>query len=454
MQNAILSEYGIQKENNRIVIVTGMHRSGTSLCAQILNMMGIDIAYEVGVNRGNEKGHYERWDIVEIHDEILNNYNRSYFSNLHDLPMPPGWWGDFELRKYKEKLKNIITPLIGERKIFGFKDPRTTKLMPLWNSILLELEVNPKFIICLRNPAHIALSLNIRDNLEIKTGEIRTLEYMVDAFRYTTGRDRAVIIYDDWFTDRNKNFSKLTRLLGERLTIESVDAEIGLRTIIAPEMNRSALPNARINQQIVEYFYQLALDYEKNAGAGADVSNELDMFVKHYTYFKHQASPIGAYVERLTADKAAAEGEVSVQTAHLAEAQARIHDLCEHTRRLEAECEHLRHQVQEMATKIAPPANPEPVVVPAASLPVSEVHKTAMELPIPAEPISVLSAEGPAPPTETHSPPADAPVSASDDVLPFADASSTGPDHDPTLRDPIAPTDQAPTAQEASPPAG
>ena len=44
-----------------IVVVLGMHRSGTSLCAHILSAMGIDMADEIREHDSNARGHWERW---------------------------------------------------------------------------------------------------------------------------------------------------------------------------------------------------------------------------------------------------------------------------------------------------------------------------------------------------------------------------------------------------------
>ena len=43
---------------------------------------------------------------------------------------------------------------------FGFKDPRTAELMPLWHQIFNELKLAPKLVLCLRNPAQVARSLD------------------------------------------------------------------------------------------------------------------------------------------------------------------------------------------------------------------------------------------------------------------------------------------------------
>ncbi|RAQ45354.1 family 2 glycosyl transferase, partial [Arthrospira sp. O9.13F] len=56
------------------LIITGMHRSGTSLTASLLQQYGVNIGQNlVGSNYGNIKGHFENVDFVEFHKEILRD---------------------------------------------------------------------------------------------------------------------------------------------------------------------------------------------------------------------------------------------------------------------------------------------------------------------------------------------------------------------------------------------
>src|SRR5205814_1239378 len=79
-----------------IVLLLGMHRSGTSLCSHILSMLGVDMADTVmtAPRSDNPRGHWERWEIVEFHDRILSFFNRGYFTPFHDLSLPIAWWAD------------------------------------------------------------------------------------------------------------------------------------------------------------------------------------------------------------------------------------------------------------------------------------------------------------------------------------------------------------------------
>src|SRR5262249_11919383 len=159
-------------ERRPIAVVLGMHRSGTSLCAHILSAMGIDMADEITANASNARGHWERWEIVEFHDRILRILNREYFGPLHDFSFPVAWWADPRVSQIKREIIAFLERRMGTGR-FGFKDPRTVRLIPLWHQIFMELKLVPKVVLCLRNPAQVARSLGERDNLASGLAEYR-----------------------------------------------------------------------------------------------------------------------------------------------------------------------------------------------------------------------------------------------------------------------------------------
>jgi hypothetical protein len=83
-----------------IVMVLGMHRSGTSLCSHVLSALGVDMTDKLaapgrdGPTEDNPLGHWERWEIVEFHDRILGFFNRGYFTPFHDFALPVTWRAD------------------------------------------------------------------------------------------------------------------------------------------------------------------------------------------------------------------------------------------------------------------------------------------------------------------------------------------------------------------------
>src|SRR5437764_15176593 len=126
-----------------IVIVLGMHRSGTSLCSHILSALGVDMTDKVagpGADTpgfDNPKGHWERWEIVELHNRILGLFNQEFHSPLHDFSLPVAWWADPQVAAIRREIGAFLEGRMGHG-IFGFKDPRTVRLMPIWYQITNE----------------------------------------------------------------------------------------------------------------------------------------------------------------------------------------------------------------------------------------------------------------------------------------------------------------------------
>ena len=58
--------------DNKVLIVLGMHRSGTSLVAQWMQRCGINMGDELmGPKNDNIKGFYEDMDFFNLHKDIL-----------------------------------------------------------------------------------------------------------------------------------------------------------------------------------------------------------------------------------------------------------------------------------------------------------------------------------------------------------------------------------------------
>src|SRR6516164_9400183 len=102
-----------------IVLVVGMHRSGTSLCSHILSALGIDMADTIpgpgatSPRPENPRGHWERWEIVEFHDRILSLFNRDYFGRLHDLALPVAWWADPSVVQIRREIVAFLEKRMG-----------------------------------------------------------------------------------------------------------------------------------------------------------------------------------------------------------------------------------------------------------------------------------------------------------------------------------------------------
>jgi len=139
------------------VCITGMHRSGTSMVAKMLNSGGLCLGAEsalVAPSRDNPGGYWENKNFVSINNEILGEFSSSW-----DYPrrLPDGWQFDQKMLRYRARVEVLLQGL-SDHEPWGWKDPRACLTLPFWADILPQTKV----IICLRNPLEVVLSLHRR----------------------------------------------------------------------------------------------------------------------------------------------------------------------------------------------------------------------------------------------------------------------------------------------------
>jgi hypothetical protein len=67
------------------ILVLGMHRSGTSVLARLLNMIGLYFSPEgvsTGANQENPKGFWERRDVRQANDRLLHAAGADWRQNI------------------------------------------------------------------------------------------------------------------------------------------------------------------------------------------------------------------------------------------------------------------------------------------------------------------------------------------------------------------------------------
>ncbi len=140
------------------ICIAGMHRSGTSMVARLLNICGLYLGEEKDIMKpqsDNPEGFWENNHFVEINDKILSSNGYGW-----DLP-PVSNYIDF--KKVNNEIKNDAKALIESMELntpWGWKDPRNSLNLIFWRELLPDLKV----IICLRNPLEVAMSLKKRGN--------------------------------------------------------------------------------------------------------------------------------------------------------------------------------------------------------------------------------------------------------------------------------------------------
>ncbi|MHC4426942.1 MAG: hypothetical protein ACYSYV_12720, partial [Planctomycetota bacterium] len=116
---------------NKVIVILGMDRSGTSLLAQLIERMGVWFGGQenlVGPSSINAKGHYEYIPFVRVHEQLLKNVFN--VTQLFKGSLPEGWHRQETIQMlYKEALKSHLSKAMIEARLrcqpFAFKDTRT-----------------------------------------------------------------------------------------------------------------------------------------------------------------------------------------------------------------------------------------------------------------------------------------------------------------------------------------
>ncbi len=138
------------------ILVLGMHRSGTSAVARVINLMGAYIGEPDELlpahPQDNPSGYYERTELVIEHDRFLaaTGYAWDRIADYDSSNLDAAARRNLEL-----KLRPIIDKLNASIEPWLVKDPRLCLLLPQW----LPLIGDAAFIVVVRDPRAICASL-------------------------------------------------------------------------------------------------------------------------------------------------------------------------------------------------------------------------------------------------------------------------------------------------------
>lgn len=251
----------LPEKRRPIVLVVGPQHSGISVCTHALNLLGVDIAgADLAAPSADPDASFlsddRQWGPVgEFHDRVLGLFNRAAAGTFYDFALPVGWWADPRVAAIRREMSAFVEDRVGDGR-FGIADPRTARLLPLWQQIFGELKLLPKIVLCLCNPALMAGLLHDRDGLDPEFGEYRWFVHMTDFFRYAGRLDHCPIEYETWGEDPSANLDRLQNFLGIEWQLGDADRDLALAGMAASVAGASRAVTAR--QPMVRSFYDLA----------------------------------------------------------------------------------------------------------------------------------------------------------------------------------------------------
>ena len=219
-----------------IIVVLGMHRSGTSVVARCMKVLGAETGDSlIPAQKDNPKGFYEDKDILELDEEMLGFLGSSWeATNIVSLQQIEELFeSDFFIRAC-----NLLEKKLQHYPIFVIKEPRMVVLLPFWRKVFVECSLNVKYVIAIRNPLSVASSLEKRNGMDPAFGVTLWFGYVLRSLQETVEDERVLVDYDRILLYPKKEVQRLSEMLG--LPFSSHELDIFVKDFLDKNLQHSA----------------------------------------------------------------------------------------------------------------------------------------------------------------------------------------------------------------------
>lgn len=309
------------------LIITGMHRSGTSLLASFVQALGVNIGENLyNADAFNVKGYFEDVDFLEFQRGVLQRCCRSDDGGWIDW----GWTENESLNRakfdgYLEDAKKLIASRNESLNFWGWKDPRTSLMLDFWQGLL----PNARYLLVYRFPWDVADSI-LRLNANIFNEHP---DYPLRAWAFY---NRNILDFYNRFSERCILLNINSLLEAPELLMELLETKLELKITGSTDSQKlrelydgklfkslgDSHPVVRILRQVApEYFALLA---------------ELDMVADIPSAFS---------VGNFGGESAAVEGLAMLLHRQVLESQREIKNLSQQLEQKNKDCQQLQQEI-------------------------------------------------------------------------------------------------------------
>lgn len=251
----------------KVLVVIGMHRSGTSATTGALQCLGVNLGERLyaGHQGINDKGYFEHSDIADTDDEVLWQTG-SCWDDI--LLKQDGWWENEDLGRFEEKMRHFIRRDFPSDDLWALKDPRVCRLLPWWLRILNAEKILPHFLFVVRPAEAVYRSLEKRDGFSRDKAYLLWLLHYLEAERWSRDYPRGVLGFDRFLHDPVGEFCRIEKELGSIFPIPAAQASECLGRFVSPGLRHHRDNHDAIDRQ--NPLHRMAHDLEACLMAAAD----------------------------------------------------------------------------------------------------------------------------------------------------------------------------------------
>ena len=224
-------------------IVLGMHRSGTSVLAHLLQVTGANPGERViPGSPGNEEGHFEDAFAVETNDRLLSALGYRW----DDVrPLPADWAQSEAAAVARSEIRDYIRSTLLRHRLWLIKDPRMCLLADVWLGALAEEDVPHSVLLMGRHPLEVARSLAVRNGMASGNAMVSWLRHVLAAERASRGLPRLFMTYDGLLANAGGTLDRIRDLPGGQHLVRELPAEL-LAGIVQPQRRHHQHANSTL----------------------------------------------------------------------------------------------------------------------------------------------------------------------------------------------------------------
>lgn len=241
-----------EQSMKKVLVVLGMHRSGTSAIAKAVECFGADLGSGLlPATEENAKGYWEDADVVAINDKVLSYFGLEWDSltalteaDLEDDGLAPC----FELAV------ELLTKRFENLDFWAFKDPRTSRLLPFWIRVFETLKIEASYVFAIRNPYDVYKSLEKRDNFSQTKAELLWLMHNLPNLSLTADQRCTYLAYERLLQSPESEMRRVAADLG--LYVNEAQLKVYLDTFLDRKLCHSETKNSELHEKLASTLTQ------------------------------------------------------------------------------------------------------------------------------------------------------------------------------------------------------
>jgi hypothetical protein len=329
-----------------LIVVLGMHRSGTSVLARAMGALGADLGSHLqppmaGVN---DKGFFEDMDINAINMALMAAAGTEWDSladtDLDHIPAS-------QRQALEQQALALLLAKCGKG-TFAFKDPRTSRLLPFWQPVFRRAGLRVRYAVAIRHPLSVSESLagHFGHEPSPATDPLLWLAHTLPALTETTPADRIVVDYDRMLAAPTQEIARIAAWL--HLPVDADEAQRFAEQFLDPALRTAQVgpetlgPRDGMPRAVGSLFQ--ALSQAARFGDESQATG-LPQAVSEAARLWQDLSPLLRREQELRARTRALQEQSTRQAEHLTTMQARITLLEQQARALERQAEALTGQL-------------------------------------------------------------------------------------------------------------